>query len=109
MAGKSKYYTIKASTVITDDNGLYYPDIFTFPIDQFRTENVILDHTLTENEVYRFDQFILNWYGSVNYYEEMILWLNRIFLLGEDHIGTKIKMYSKLDLDKFLTTYVRTN
>jgi hypothetical protein len=109
MASRSKYLTIEPSIVLTDENGLYYPDIFTFPIDQFRAENVILQHTLTYDEVYRFDQFILNWYGKVNYYEEMIQWLNNIFLMGEDHIGSTINMYSKIDLDKFLTKYIRTN
>jgi hypothetical protein len=106
---RSKYLTIEPSTVLTDDNGLFYLDIFTFPIDQFRSENVILTHILTYDEVYRFDQFILNWYGKVNYYQEMIQWLNNIFLMGEEYIGVIINMYSKIDLDRFLTKYIRTN
>ena len=109
MPDRSKYYTINPSLTVIDDDGKYYPDIFTFPISQFRAENVVLNHTLTRNEVYRFDQFLLNWYGKVAFYKEMILWLNGIFLLGEDHIGSVIKMYSKIDLDKFLIEHLRTD
>lgn len=108
MALRSIYNTIEPSKVVTDSNGKFYFDIFTFPINQFRTESVILNHRLTKDEVYRFDQFMISWYGKVDYYKEMILWLNGIFLLGEDHINTVIKMYSKIDLDKFLTQQLLT-
>ncbi len=62
MAGRTKYLLMSDSEQ-TDDDGLYRVDVFTFPIQDFRQEDIVLEYVLTENDVYRFDQFILSRYG----------------------------------------------
>lgn len=98
---KTHYLLMKDSDQ-TNDDGVNRIDLFSFPINEFRQEDVILEYTLGENDVFRFDHLIRSFYGSIDYYLGMTKLLNGLFELDEDSIGTVIKLYSKSDLDSFL-------
>lgn len=99
---RSRYLLISDSETQTTSDGVPRIDIFTFNISDLRQEDILLDYTLTENDVYRFDQFIISQYGVADYYLEMTKWLNNLFEMNDEKIGTTIKLYSKSDLDRFL-------
>lgn len=98
---KSIYMLMKDSEQLTS-SGVPRVDIISFPIADFKQNDVVIDYTLGENDVLRFDQFIRNFYGSINYYLGMIKILNGFFELDESQVGRKLKLYSKSDLDRFL-------
>lgn len=99
---KSRYMLMADSEEQVTDDGIARVDIFTFPINEFRQTDVVLEWTLSDVNVYRFDQLIMDQYGSTNYYLPMIKWLNGLYGMDETFVGTKIKLYSKADLDRFL-------
>ena len=103
---KTRYMLMADSDTETTDDGVARIDIFTFPINEFRQTEVVLEWTLSDTNVYRFDQLIMDHYGATNYYLPMIKWLNGLFEMNDDKIGTKIKLYSKRDLDRFLREYI---
>lgn len=95
-------YLLMSESEQTNRNGIKRVDIFSFPVNNFVQRDVLLDWTLSSSDVFRFDQFIIAQYGSVDYYLPMIKWLNGLFEMDESKIGTQIKLYSKRDLDRFL-------
>ena len=98
---KSRYNLISDSIDQVTDKGISRIDIFTFPINEFRQNSVLLPYMLSENDVFRFDQFIRSKYGAVSYYLELVKWLNGLFEMDESKIGTIIKLPSKIDMDRF--------
>lgn len=98
---KSRYLLMSKSNQV-DINGNKRIDIFSFPINEFRQNDVLLDWTLSESDVLRFDQLIINFYGSVDFNIEIVKWLNNLFEMDESKIGTKIKLPSKRDISRFL-------
>ncbi len=104
---KTEYITIKDSKNVVDSRSqLPRYDILTYPINTIRFTDPIIEYTLTEKDVGRFDLFILETYGEVDFYRKIILWLNNIPILDESHIGKKINIFSKLDLDNFLISNI---
>lgn len=99
---KTRYMLMSDSLDQVTDKGIKRVDIFSFPINDFSPQDVLLDWTLSESDVFRFDLFIMSHYGTVDYYLEMIKWLNGLFGMDESKVGTVIKLYSKRDLDRFL-------
>jgi hypothetical protein len=103
---KSRYMLMTDSDSQVDSNGIPRIDILTFPINDFKPQDILLDWTLSEDEVYRFDIFILKHYGSTNYYLPMIKWFNGLFEMDDRWIGKEIKLVSKEDLDRFLRSNI---
>jgi len=99
---RTRYIIIKDSDTVADDFGTPYPDIFTFPINEFVNQDPIAQRTMSDDDVYRMDHTMLSTYGRVDYYDEMTLWLNGLFELVDTYIGTKLGLYSKRDLDRLV-------
>jgi hypothetical protein len=96
---------VKDSSVIDAIEKGYYKDIFSFPLEMFDYNVRPVAYNLTENDVYRFDLLMLTYYGQVDYYLDMILWINKIPYLTDDCINQKIYLPTKQDLDLFYKTY----
>ena len=101
---KSKYSTIASSSVYTDASGNFYPDIFTFPINNIVLNDKPLKYYLEQQDIERFDILMANYYGSSDY-DQIILWLNKIGHIADQSVGTEIYLPSKNDLDTFLLNY----
>lgn len=94
-------YNLMQKSIGTDSSGNKLPDGMTFNLNNFEFTNPSSEYELTEKDVYRFDQVILKFYNSVNYYQEMVLLLNNIPFLTEDYIGEIIYLPLKEDLDNY--------
>lgn len=103
---RSKYKITTPSTVEFNVNGIAYPDLFSFPVEEFVYIEKPLDYILTEKDVRRFDQLMLSYYASADFYDDIVLWLNDILYLDDDLIGTTIRLPSKRDLDNFYLRYL---
>ena len=112
MAYKTKYQLMDASSV-TDNDGNYYPDLATFPINEIRITERPSDYQLTYNDLYRFFDLCYDYYGSFDLYDYLTLWLNDITNIGEmykiyenneekeinTYLDKIIKFYGKKDID----------
>jgi len=94
-------YLIMKDSVNLDSNGLLLPDVMTLDLFEFKYTKASSRYKLTEKDIYRFDQFILSFYGEVSYYQSMVLLLNDIPFLTTDYIGQYIFLPDKSDLDNF--------
>lgn len=101
MAYKNKYQLMNAS-IVTDENGDFYPDLATFPLNQLRISERPTDYKLTQNDLYRFFDLCYDYYGSFDLYDYLTLWLNDITdISNEDNFEKSIKFYGKNDIDKW--------
>jgi hypothetical protein len=101
---KTKYLTMEQSSVYTDDSGNFYPDIFTFNIENFQMNDVPLKYALSEQDIYRFDLLISNYYGKSDY-DDLVLWVNNLEHIADKQPGDTIYLPSKNDI----TEYYRKN
>lgn len=98
---RSKYMMMKNSQQ-TDNVGNFYPDLTTFPINEFIPENKGRPYTMAESDVYRFDTPILAYYRGVNIYDDLTLWLNDVpYISDDDYLGYDMLFYQKRELDQF--------
>jgi hypothetical protein len=101
MAYKNKYQLMNAS-VVTDENGDFYPDLATFPLNEMRITERPTDYKLTQNNLYKFFDLCYDYYNSFDLYESLTLWLNDINdISNEDNFEKSIKFYGKNDIDKW--------
>jgi len=98
---KTKYLDIKQSNVYKDSSGVYYPDIFTFPIQNFEASEKPQSYYLTDNDISRFDVLMSTYYGA-SYYDNFVLWINNIGHIADVAVGTKILLPSKNDINTFI-------
>ena len=103
IIGRTEYILMSESTTDFDETGIARADLFTYPFNNFANEFPLQTYVLTETDVYRFDLFILETYGEVNFYLKFVLWYNNINILDEEHIGVKILVPNKRDLDNFFS------
>jgi len=96
----SRYTTIKSSQQ-TDTQGNEYPDIMTLPIKNFKFTSQPLDVVLSQNDLIRFDALCYKVYG-VAYYEDIVLWLNKIIDFHELQPGDILSFPSKRDIEKYI-------
>lgn len=101
---RSKYLTIKKSTVYKDSNGNEYPDIFTFPVDKLKFKSKAQKYILNSNDIDRFDILISDYYGIADY-DDLVLWFNDIDHIADITPGTTIYLPDKSDLDEFYRDY----
>jgi hypothetical protein len=102
MATYRNKYMIMNNSEQADAYGNFYPDLATFPINNFIPENRGRPYVMDENDVYRFDQIIGLYYTSFNLYDDIILWLNDVpYLSDDDYIQFSMKFYQKRELDQF--------
>lgn len=97
---KSKYLTIKPSTVYADDKGDFFPDIFSFPISKLKVSTILQKYTLTKNDIDRFDVLMYRFYGMCDY-SDLVLWYNQIADLSECEPGRVIYLLPKQDIETF--------
>lgn len=109
MASTRTKYDLMAESVVKDYNGNSYPDLATFPIEDFKVNTKPAVYTLTWADTERFFDLTYEWYGSFDFYDDVILWLNDIRHISdsEENFEKKINMFSKQDIDNWYTTYAR--
>ena len=103
---KSKYITINSSDIYKDSYGNEYPDIFTFPINEFKVRKSKQEYILTSTDIQRFDILISKYYGNANY-DDIILWYNNIEFISDVEPGTKIELLDKEDIDTFYREFIK--
>ena len=81
-----------------------FPDVMTFPVNNFVYTEIPTKVVVTENNIIRFDLFVYNFYG-VSYYDDLILWLNNIEFKDDLIIGQELLLPIKRDLDRFFIDY----
>ena len=89
------------SDSVFDNEGNAYPDLATFQLDSFVSNTKPVDYQLTQLDCERFFDLIYKFYGSFEYYDDIILWLNDINYISDEkqNFERKIKLYSKQDID----------
>jgi hypothetical protein len=85
---------------VTSTEGTLYPDIMTFPIDDFKFTDVPMEYYLTEIDIYRFDVLLLKLY-DVAEMDDILFWLNNIPFIYDEADGTKILIPSRKDMEDF--------
>ena len=101
MAYKNKYMLMEDSEE-TDDVGNFYPDIATFPINNFKPQSKGRPFTMKETDVYRFDIPTYAYYSTFEFYDDITLWLNDIpYLSNDKYVGEEINFYQKRDINQF--------
>lgn len=99
------WLTIKDNETTTDGEGLYWPDVMTLPINRFKYTQPPEIYTINEFYVNRLDLLMYDYYG-VNYYDDIILWLNNIEYKQDLVSGQKILLPTKDDLETFYLRYL---
>lgn len=96
-------------SVVTDDDGNPYPDIATFPLQDFVVTSKPLETKLSYQDTQRFFDFTYNFYGSFDFYDDITLWLNNIDYISDYHntFQKNIKIYSKIDIDNWYLSSIR--
>lgn len=97
---KTKYLTIKPSSIYKDSSGDYFPDIFSFPINNLIFSETPQKYTLSANDIKRFDILVYRYYGSSDY-KDLVLWVNNISNLDEINPGFQIILPIKKDIENF--------
>jgi hypothetical protein len=107
MANKNKYQLMQTSETESDSNGNFYPDLTTFPINDFRPLTKSSEIELVQRYVQRYDIIAFNFFGSFTFYDDISLWLNDIQYISDEatNIGIKIKIYPKSDIDSWYLQY----
>ena len=101
MAYKNKYMMMEDSTE-TDSVGNNYPDLATFPINDFKPQSKGRPFIMKETDVYRFDISIYDYYSAYDFYDNITLWLNDIpYLSNDDYIGYEMLFYQKREINQF--------
>lgn len=102
---RSKYLTIKPSTVYSDYKGDFFPDIFSFPINSFKMTSIPQKYKLSRSDIDRFDILMYKYYGICDY-DDLVLWLNNIADIQTIIPGTEIFLPSKEDIETFYRNYM---
>lgn len=102
---KSRYITIQTSE-IKSTTGEYYPDIMSYPINEFEFQDVQKEHIVTQADVLRIDLLMLREYG-ISQYDDIVLALNNVSHPQLLEAGDKILLPSLRDLNNFLRTHMQ--
>ena len=97
-------YDLTQDSITLADDGTYYPDIFTIPIQKFRYKHHPKEHYLTQIDIAREDILMYKEYG-VSEFDDFVFWLNNIDYITDMEPGDKISIPSKEDMEKFYYTY----
>lgn len=104
-------YQLMANSEVTDGEGNNYPDLATFPIEEFTPTTKPANYSLSWQNTKRFDLLIHEWYGSFPFYDDIILWLNDVVHISDSDTNFQrvLQMFSKQDLDDWYVQNVRSN
>lgn len=97
---RNKYLTIKESSTVFDSLGNAYPDIMTFPINNFIYTAIPLKVILTSFDIDRFDLFSYNYYSTSDY-TDILLWLNNIDSVHSLVEGQEFIVPELADINRF--------
>lgn len=109
MTNRKTKYDLMAESVVTDSEGNAYPDLATFPIDEFDMTTKPVDYSLSFINTERFFDLIYEWYGSFDFYDDIILWLNDIRHISdsEENFEKVIRMFGQHDIDDWYEKNIR--
>lgn len=105
---KSKYL-LMANGSVTDDAGNYFPDLTTFPINDFTATLKPIIHEIDQNEVLRFFDVTYFYYKEYDFLDDFILWINDIEYISDvdENYGKKILIYDPLDINNWYFKNIR--
>lgn len=102
---RTKYMTIKDSPTEVNTYGDAYPDIMTFPINEFQYNDIPRRVILTQADVARFDLFSYRYYNSCDF-TDLLLWLNNKSSFHELEVGEEILVPTSDDINSFFVSYL---
>ena len=97
-------YDLAERSVELAEDGTYYPDICTIPIQKFKYTESPKEYSLTEKDVERPDIFIYKEYGVAEL-DDILFWINSIENLYDIEENTEILIPSKEDVEDFYYKY----
>lgn len=100
---RSRYDLARDSDTKADD-GTYYKDICSIPLDKFRYTSAAKSHDVTGIETKRVDILIYNEYG-VPEFDDIVLWLNGQGDPTDLSVGDELLVPTKADMESFYYKY----
>ena len=102
---RSRYDLILESE-IKSERGTNYPDIMTFPIQDFKFNDAPFEYHLQKTDIERPDLFAVKMYGTAEF-DDIIFWLNGIANIDDAEVNQKILIPSPDDMEKFYLDNIR--
>ena len=87
---------------IEDTDGEKYPDVLTFPLQDFEFKETAIGVLLREPDINRFDAFMFNVYKTSDY-DDTILFLSQLETLYDAEVGDDILLPTKADIERFFS------
>lgn len=100
---RSRYDLAQNSTTQSEE-GTYYKDIFTIPIQKFQHKESYLENILSKRDVERIDLMMNEKYG-ITEFDDLVMWINNIGFIYEQEVGDEIKLPTLPDLENFYYDY----
>jgi len=97
-------YDLATDSSTRSDEGTYYKDIFTIPVQKFQYSRTYLENDLTIIDVQRPDLLMYNKY-RISELDDLVLWLNNIGLVYDEEVGGQIKLPMLDNLENFYYKY----
>ncbi len=101
---KSIYDVMKASTVVTDENGNFYPDPLSFPLNRFKITNSVLEYSLEDTDLVRMDILMQRAYNTPEF-DDILLMLNNLGIVDDLESGQTFYLPDRSDIESFLVTF----
>jgi hypothetical protein len=100
---RSRYDLAQNSTTQSDE-GTYYKDIFTIPIQKFQYRESYLENILGKRDIERIDLMMNEKYG-ITEFDDLVMWINNIGFIYEQEVESQIKLPTLPDLENFYYDY----
>lgn len=107
---KSKYDLMKNSDY-TDVWGNNYPDLATYEFEKLIYNTKPSSYKLNYKDTQRFFDCVYEFYGSFDFYDDILLWANDILNIidDEENFEKTIRLPSKNDIDNFYLNNFKEN
>ena len=102
---RNRYNLMLKSDVMTE-RGTFFPDVMTFPVQDFDFNDAPLEYYLQKIDIERPDLFVSKLYGTPEF-DDIIFWLNNISNIDDAEVGQKILIPSPIDMEKFYLDNLR--
>ncbi|KKM16603.1 hypothetical protein LCGC14_1684210 [marine sediment metagenome] len=102
---RNRYNLMLKSDVVTERD-TKFPDIMTFPIQDFKFSEAPLEYYLKKIDIERPDLFIAKLYGASEF-DDIVYWLNNIANIDDVEVGQKILIPSSSDMERFYLENLR--
>lgn len=96
----NRYNLMEASEVRDEEDNEQFPDILTMDLSAMEFLNPLYEHSLSEVEIRRPDNLMFKAYRTPKY-EDIILWLNDVFLRDLQEAGDSILLPNLTDIQRF--------